>query len=388
MIICGEMEEHMKILVIPSWYSTNCKPNNGIFFKEQTEILNKYGIKSDVFFLNIVYRSTPKEQDFFKLIKIIENGVTVFRVDVPSFGLGRFSKLFSIYIQSIGVFFFRKYLKNNSYDLIQAHSFFLGGFIALKIKNIFNIPFVITEHSSKILMGNLNKSELKIMTNVFKNTNQSIVVSHNLNNVIFEKIGVNSIVCPNAVNEIFNYKEKKNNIFTFISIGNLIPLKRMDLLIDGFACATHLDEDIQLLIIGEGEMKEDLLKRVNKYKLASKIKLLGKCDRTQVKEILQESNCMVLLSTVETFGIVYIEALATGNVIIATNNGGANDIVNKSNGVIIENVNAQSVAFAMLDVKNNYTNYDLKKISNDCTKKFGETSYFKKIKNIYEDILI
>lgn len=377
----------MRVLVIPSWYSTKNKPNNGVFFKEQTKILNKNGIKSDVFFLNVIYRNTPNEQTFFKLTKRIDDGITVYRVDIPSLCLGRFPKIFSIYIQIIGGYFFKKYIKNNSYDLIQAHSFFIGGIIASRVKRISNIPFVLTEHSSKILLGNLNKSEEKIMTKVFKNANKSIAVSNNLKKIIEKKTGVNTIVCPNVVDEIFYFKEKKNHVFTFVSIGNLIPLKRMDLLIDGFALAYDLDKNIQLLIIGEGEMKENLLNKVNKYKLSSKIKLLGRCDRNQVKELLQKSNCMILLSVVETFGIAYIEALATGNVIIATNNGGANDIVNNSNGLILKEANKENIASAMLEVKKIYTNYNLKKISNDCINKYGEIAYFNKIKHIYESVL-
>ena len=51
---------------------------------------------------------------------------------------------------------------------------------------------------------------------------------------------------------------------------------------------------------------------------------------------LQKSNAFVLASDYETFGVVYIEAMACGNPVIGTRNGGADDIINDACGFLVD----------------------------------------------------
>ena len=50
----------------------------------------------------------------------------------------------------------------------------------------------------------------------------------------------------------------------------------------------------------------------------------GRISRNEVFNTICESDVMVLPSDFETFGVVYIEAMACGRPVIATKNGGAN----------------------------------------------------------------
>ena len=79
---------------------------------------------------------------------------------------------------------FRKYINENGRpDVIHVHSF-LAGELALWIKQEFEIPYVITEHSSSFERKLLSESDLKLAYEVFENSHTNIAVSQSLSNAI------------------------------------------------------------------------------------------------------------------------------------------------------------------------------------------------------------
>ena len=96
---------------------------------------------------------------------------------------------------------------------------------------------------------------------------------------------------------------------------------------------------------------------------------------------------MVLLSKVETFGIAYIEALATGNVILGSNNGGINDIVNKDNGVILDSLDIESIVRGLKKIYVNYDLYNPKEISMLCKENYGSEKICSQLRCEYEKLI-
>ena len=80
-----------------------------------------------------------------------------------------------------------------------------------------------------------------------------------------------------------------------------------------------LRKEISLLIAGEGPQKEELERLTADH---HNIKLLGKIKHETVNELLCDSDIFALPSYNETFGLVYIEATAHQNAVIATKGTG------------------------------------------------------------------
>src|SRR5690606_4160000 len=131
---------------------------------------------------------------------------------------------------------------------------------------------------------------------------------------------VDATVIPNIVdttNFIYKDTKKKDKHFTFISTGRLIKSKRMDLLITSFTQAFKNNNKVKLFIYGDGPERTRLEELIYKSGLEEQIYLMGLVDRSQIAGKMSESDCFVLASQLETFGVAYIEALSMGLPVIA-----------------------------------------------------------------------
>lgn len=382
----------LRIFVIPSWYPSKTKPNNGSFFREQAQALATQ--ENEVVLLNGTFRS--KEAYFarenFRLMKYDDEGIITYQYVTPNFMLCRnawlgvemanhnISKIFKTAISDLGY-----------PDIIHAHSFYPAGWIACLLGKKYNIPVVVTEHSSRVLNNNLSNQHVKYLRKVIENSDVFLCVSEMLLETV-EKI-TNSKdkgkVFYNMVSDKFrlNSNENKNDSFTFLSVGNLIESKRHDIIIDAFAKAFTVNDNVKLRIVGDGHLKKNLKCKVNTLDREKQIIFTGELAREDVVKEMQKSDVFVMASEFETFGIVYIEAMACGNPIITVKNGGSNMLVNEKNGIILEKDSADTFSEAMKYMVKNRKNYSSADISYRCLSKYGKDIYREEVYKLYSSLI-
>jgi glycosyltransferase involved in cell wall biosynthesis len=88
-----------------------------------------------------------------------------------------------------------------------------------------------------------------------------------------------------------------------------------------------------------------------------------------------------------TFGVAYIEALAAGLPVIATNCGGPEEFVHKDNGILIEVDDAAALINSMLKMYNESNKFDRETISKEMVEKFSPETIAKRLTEIYRNIL-
>jgi len=106
------------------------------------------------------------------------------------------------------------------------------------------------------------------------------------------------------------------------AVGQLSQHKGFDTLITAFA---HISKDVQeldLLIAGDGPERRRLSEQVLSYDLSQRVHLLGSISREEVASLMRGCFAVVIPSRREPFGIVGLEAMASGRPIIATRIGG------------------------------------------------------------------
>ena len=101
-----------------------------------------------------------------------------------------------------------------------------------------------------------------------------------------------------------------------IYVGDFIPLKNVDILIQSFSVLNSKHSDLSLALIGDGPEENKLRELVASLNLMNSVSFLGRLTRDKVFEEMLECDIFVMVSSPESFGIVYIEAMAAGCCVV------------------------------------------------------------------------
>ena len=241
--------------------------------------------------------------------------------DIKGFLSSRFSYLL---IFSFSFFPLLRLLKKQNPDYLIAH---LISSLPLLIFNLFNFRTKLILHVAghpklnfvrKLLWKLSSKNiyrvicpseELKqvfIDNNIF-NTTQVIVIEDP--HLIIKK--VNKLSQKRVDDEFFN--EGK----ILIAIGRMTKQKNYPFLIKNFHKLLNKFDDIKLIIIGDGEQKEELTNLIQKLNISNKVKLMG--YENNIYKYLKKSNYYVSTSIWEGSSLAMIDAAYMGIPILCSN---------------------------------------------------------------------
>ena len=379
----------MHIMFIPSWYSNVRNKVHGSFFKEQALELQKAGVKVTVAY-NEVWPLTMigKIHEEKGLNYNIEDGLKTYRYKNYNY-IPKNALMFKVFNKRMEKLYKEIVKKEGVIDIIHAQSSLWGGISAAYIAEKYNIPLVITEHSSVERGPYVKKSYIPFICDSYKKAQKVITVGNGLKNEIESLSGRQDIeVIGNLVDlSKFTIKKRiKNEKFIFFSLAFLEGEKGFDTLIKSFA-KKFKDKEAVLYIGGDGSQRSWLEALTVENGVKDQIIFLGALSRDDVSKWMNKCDCFVLPSRYETFGVVYIEALASGRPVIGALNGGAEDIINNLNGYLIPIDDIDILAEKMIEVYDNIESYDEEEIRIDCLKRFSPKVIVNKIISVYKEVL-
>lgn len=226
-------------------------------------------------------------------------------------------------------------LQRDSYDfdVIDAHYFYPDGVAAALLARTFHKPLVITARGSDLnLIARLSLPGKWIRWAAHR-ANHLITVSSALRQILLQ-MGVPAskiTVLRNGVDtELFRpldrgtrRREMGVRGFLLLSVGNLVPAKGHDLVIEAVA-QLH---DTELLIIGEGPEQLRLRRMIVDRALDDRVRILDNMDQQALGTYYSAADALVLASAREGWPNVLLEAMACGTPVISSSVGAAPDIV-------------------------------------------------------------
>jgi len=136
---------------------------------------------------------------------------------------------------------------------------------------------------------------------------------------------------------------------TILSVGWLIPRKGIDFIMKAAKQALTQYPDWKWKIIGDGELKDQLLGFIEKEKLQGRL-ILQQPAINNIEEEYYNASIYVLASRFEAFPMVLLEAMSLGVPCISFNcpTGPSDIIINNEDGILVEKGNTQKLTEAII----------------------------------------
>ena len=257
-----------------------------------------------------------------------------------------------------------RHLRENNIDVIHCHQYtpWVYGVIAAigtKTKVIF------TEHGrfypdSSSWKRKLINPVLCIITDhvtsISKATKQALVEYENIPKNRIEVVynGIAALKVNPSETQKTRAKLDINSSTTVIgTIARLDPIKNHKMMINAFAIIAKQIDDIKLIIVGDGEERENIQAQISNLGLEDKVRLTGYDPRPQ--RYLELMDIYLLSSLSEGTSMTLLEAMSLGKPCIATDAGGNPEIVkNFETGLVTSNDDAAKFADAVMTLINQH----------------------------------
>lgn len=384
----------MKVLWLCSWYPNQKDPFDGDFIERQAKALSLYQ-HVDVF-------------HFVQNVHLLKNKKVTFEEKQET---NLYTKIFYPPHSIIKIKLFQKLLFNHRYnllfkevladyirktgkpDIVHVHVPVKAGVAALWLKKKYNIPFVVTEHSSAYFES--------IPENYFSRNNYfQFITKQTLQQA--EVVSSVSDWLLNRLNELFTIKQSRlirnvvdislfyplqilNKKKRFIHVSMMHPLKNVEGILRALAILNKNNNEWEMSFIGPAS--KEILKLSFDLGLSKQIAWKGTLPYSEVAKEMQQADVLVHFSQYENLPCVVNEALCCGLPVISSNVGGIAELVNDSNGILVENENIDQLAKAMFDFLQQPDKYNKLMISSTASAMFNYDFIGKEILKMYKEVL-
>lgn len=161
-----------------------------------------------------------------------------------------------------------------------------------------------------------------------------------------------------------NRKTFEGNIKKFLYIGELIKRKYPECLVKSINYV-YPEKEFKITYIGKGAEEVNIRHLTKTLKLEDNVIFEGFIPRDQILNKIDESECMIMISKHEAFGLVYLESMARGCITIGSRNEGIDGIIiHGVNGFLCEAGNEKELAQIIKQI-NQLTPAERKQISDN-----------------------
>ena len=245
-----------------------------------------------------------------------------------------------------------QYIKNDKFkpDIILVDFINPAMMIANIISYKLNLPTVVILHETdfQYLKSPITaKQSLIELQKAFYIAFRSIPAKNDFERFLYKSDNY-MIMYSGVPDDLIIEKEKikhRTQIRNFISVGRFIKRKHYDVVISAFD-KTSKNKPYKLTLIGYGAEEANLKNLAKSLDSKEQITFIGKIPREEVLYKMQDADVFILIPHNETFGMVYIEAMSRGCLVIGAKGTGVDGIIkNNVNGWLVEPGNEKELIY-------------------------------------------
>lgn len=211
--------------------------------------------------------------------------------------------------------------------------------IVSELKNVYNARTAMIMHDTGISIRKIYGNRHKLfMDNIDVWGYRSIPIK----NAFEDQFGrqKESFLCYSGIPGNYitqgNTRCFKQDLGNFVYVGELIRRKHPSVLIKALN-SVYPDKNFHISFLGRGYELNKIKALALSLELDDNVSYFGHTSRKEVFNILDESDCMIMISENETFGLVYLEAMGRGCITIGSKGQGIDGvIVNGINGFLCD----------------------------------------------------
>lgn len=357
----------MKLLTFTTLYPDALRARHGVFVETRLRQLVAYsGIESRV--VAPVPWFPSKNAIFgdyavYAGVKSQENrhGLTVYHPRYPLLPKIGMSTAPWLMAQAVAPLLRKLQRDGYDFDVIDAHYFYPDGVAAALLAKMFNKPLVITARGSDLNLIARYAVPRKWIRWAAHRADHLITVSDELKQVLLGmdvptakvtvlRNGVDASLFMPVERDAMRYRLNMRG-FVLLSVGNLVPGKGHDLVIEALARMP----DARLLIIGEGPCEFQLRRLISDLGVGNRVRILGNMNQLELRDYYGAADALVLASMREGWPNVLLESMACGTPVVATSVGASPVIVAAPQaGVLADECSSRALLAAICQLRDHY----------------------------------
>ena len=247
-----------------------------------------------------------------------------------------------------------------SFDLIHCHMSWTSGYVGARLKEELDVPYLLTVHANRNWFQEQLDSDNDRLTRAWTDADRLIRVNRRDRSKL-EPYNDDVVHVPNGYDtDIFERVSTESarerlgidgDTPVVFALGTLKPRKGFQHLMRAMTRVRDAEPDARLVIGGQGGMRDELESLAEELGIADRTDLLGYVESETLNDWMNAADLMVLPSYSESFGVVQLEAMACGTPVVATENGGSEEVITSDDyGLLVEGPEAHDeLADAVLE---------------------------------------
>ncbi|MDR6225544.1 glycosyltransferase family 4 protein [Desmospora profundinema] len=331
---------NLNVMVISHMYPNPANPMSGIFVHNQVKALAKEGVHLRVVSPIPHFPFYPKWRNYRKFPTAATMAeIPIWYVPTWMFPGGFFFSAYGYFYYSSLFRVVSELWKASPFDLIHCHTIYPDGYAGTLLKKTFGVPVITTIHGSDIRLYPYKSVGVYQRTEkALRNSDHVVTVSERLKRDVQKwstGVEVSTIhngfdperFFPCAQQDARERLDQSPDGKIILFVGNLYKVKGLFDLLDAFAGLAQRHPDAQLVLVGDGPLRCDLIKRSREISIHDRVHFIGRRPYDEIPLWINASDVVTLSSLSEGLPSIVLEAMGCGKPVVATDVGGISEVV-------------------------------------------------------------